>query len=150
MYQFIVRQKLRRVFTELSRGNYEYVLSQLAPEFEHFFLGNHPLGETRHTKEGFRRWCERMYKLTPDLNFEVINVVAGGTPWNTTVVGEWIDRATPADGEPYINRGVHVVRLRWGKITSIHAYFDTQIFGKMCERLAQKGVKEASAAPIID
>lgn len=62
-----------------------------------------------------------------NLQFEVHSVAVSGGPWNTMVVVEWTDRAIPADGQKYKNSGVHIVRLRWGKVISIHAYLDTQV-----------------------
>jgi ketosteroid isomerase-like protein len=66
-----------------------------------------------------------------------------------TLVAEWIDRATPADGTSYENRGVHVLKLRWGRIVSIHAYLDTQIVAAASRRLAEHGFPEAAAEPIF-
>jgi squalene cyclase len=71
-------------------------------------------------------------------------------PWNTTVAVEWVDRATPADGSDYVNEGVHIIKMKWGKVVYLHAYLDTQLTQALCERLAAKGIEEAHAAPIED
>jgi ketosteroid isomerase-like protein len=55
-----------------------------------------------------------------------------------------------ADGQPYENRGVHLIRLRWGRAVSVRAYLDTQIYAAACRRMAENGVAEAKAAPITD
>jgi ketosteroid isomerase-like protein len=143
------RRQIERMFQELSRGNYEPALAGLAPRFEQVFAGDHPLGGSRHSVEAFRRWFERMYRLFPNLSFEVTATAASGPPWNMTLVAEWIDRATPADGTSYENRGVHVLKLRWGRIVSIHAYLDTQIVAAASRRLAEHGFPEAAAEPIF-
>ncbi len=150
LFHQIVERKVRENFAQLSAGNYEFVLSQMAARFEHFFSGTHPLGGRRQTVGAMRRWFERLYVINRNLRFEVLNIAVSGTPWNTNVVVEWIDRATLANGDPYINQGVHFVRMRWGKIVSLHAYLDTQIFAESCERMAQNGISEAAAAPITD
>jgi ketosteroid isomerase-like protein len=150
MYHAIARRRIRRMFAELSHGNFEPALAGLAPTFEQVFAGDHPLGGTRRTVSTFRLWFERMYRLFPNLAFEVTAVAASGPPWDLTLVAEWIDRATPADGGGYENRGVHVVKLRWGRITSIHAYLDTQIAAEAARRLAAAGIQEAAAAPLND
>ena len=46
------------------------------------------------------------------LDVELHRVVVAGWPWAATAVAEWTDSATLADGEPYVNSGVHVIRLR--------------------------------------
>jgi ketosteroid isomerase-like protein len=148
LFHQIVERKVRENFAQLSAGNYEFVLSQMALRFDHFFSGTHPLGGKRHSVDAMRRWFERLYTINQNLRFEVLNVAVSGTPWNTNVVVEWIDRATLANGDPYINQGVHFVRMRWGKVISLHAYLDTQVFAEACERMAQAGVAEAAAALI--
>jgi ketosteroid isomerase-like protein len=77
------------------------------------------------------------------------SIAASGGPWDTTVVVEWTDRATPADGKDYVNSGAHVIGMRWGKVVSIHAYLDTQVLTATLNRMAVSGIKEAKAPPII-
>lgn len=150
IFHQIVERKVRENFAQLSAGNYEFVISQMAPRFDHFFSGTHPLGGRRHSVDAMRRWFKRLYTICRNLQFEVLDVSVSGTPWNTTVAVEWIDRATLANGDPYINQGVHFIRMRWGKAVSLHAYLDTQVFAAACERMAQEGIAEAAAAPITD
>lgn len=80
LYHEIVRRKVRNNFVELSAGNYEHVLVQMAPHFDHHFAGAHPLGGRRHTVAAMRRWFERLYRLTPNLSFEILGVSVSGTP----------------------------------------------------------------------
>ncbi len=44
----------------------------------------------------------------------------------------------------------HWIHLRWGKVMSFHAYLDTQRIAEACHEMAQQGVTEAAAAPILD
>lgn len=148
MYHLIVRRKLLRVFAELGKGNSEYVIAGLAPAFDHQFAGAHALGGVRHTVPAIRAWFERLYRLFPDINFTIKHVAVSGWPWNTTALVEWHDSATTATGEPYDNDGVHIVRLRWGKLVSLHAYLDTAILARSCSQMAAAGVAEAGATPI--
>ena len=150
MYHWMVRRLIRRTFASLSRGDYESVLKGVSPSIVHTFGGTHALGGTRHSVEAMRRWFQRLYRLCPELNFEVKAVAVSGWPWDTTVAVEWVDRAKPADGSEYVNEGVHVVRLRWSEAVSIHAYLDTQVFAALCQRLAGFGLVEANAPPIED
>jgi hypothetical protein len=72
-----------------------------------------------------------------------------GWPNNTTVTAQWDAHASLADGgEPYRNRGVHIVRLRWFKIVDMDVYQDTQILRAALDRQAAAGIDEATAAEI--
>jgi len=150
-YHRIVERKTRENFVLLSAGDYEPVLGQISSDFEHFFSGRHPLGGRRHSVDAMRRWFKRLYTINRTLRFEIKDICVSGLPWDTVVAVEWIDRAILADGDDsYINQGVHFIRMRWGKIVSLHAYLDTQIFAEASARVAQNGIAEAAAAPIID
>jgi ketosteroid isomerase-like protein len=37
----------------------------------------------------------------------------------TTVIIRWVGAQTLPDGAPYENHGVHIVRLRWGKVVPL-------------------------------
>ena len=150
VYHAIVRRKLIQVFEELGTGNYLYILAGLAPQFEHSFAGNHPLGGTRHSVEAMRDWFERLFRLFPGINFAIKHIAVSGPPWATTAVIEWHDKATTAAGQPYDNDGVHVARLRWGKLHSLHAYPDTAIIVEACRAMASSGIAEAEASLIED
>jgi len=150
MYYWLVRRQVRRTFESLSRGDYEPALKGVSPSVAHTLNGAHPLGGTRHSVAGMRRWLQRLYRLCPQLSFKIKNIAVSGWPWDTTVAVEWLDRAMPVDGSPYVNEGVHIIKLRWGKAVSIHAYLDTQHVEALCRRLATFGLEEASALPIED
>ena len=150
MYSFMVRKVVKQVFESLNRGDYESVLKGISPSITHTFSGSHALGGTRHSIEGMRRWFQRLYLLSPGLNFQIKNIAVSGFPWDTTVAVEWIDTATPADGSEYINEGVHIIKMRWGKVVYLHAYLDTQLTEELCQRLTDYGIAEASALPIED
>ena len=151
LYQEVVKRKALESFAQLSAGNYEHALQQMAPEFDHFFSGTHALGGRRHSPDTMRRWFERLYRINQTLRFEIQDISVSGAPWNTAIVIEWVDRARLADSnDAYVNQGVHFIRMRWGKVVSLHAYLDTQVWRDACERMARAGVSEAVAAPIVD
>lgn len=150
MYHWVVRRLLRQTFAALSRGDYESVLKGVSPSVTHTFSGTHALGGTRHSRDAMRRWFQRLYRLFPGLNFEIRNIAVSGWPWDTTAAVEWTDRATPADGSAYVNEGVHMIKLRLGKLVYLHAYLDTQLAEALCRRLAASGLEEAAAPPIED
>jgi ketosteroid isomerase-like protein len=148
IYRTIVARRVRATFDALGRGDYETGLSGVAEDVTHTFEGDHPLGGTRHSREAMRSWFERLFRLFPALEFELHAVVVKGWPWNTVVAVQWTDSGSSRDQVPYVNDGVHVVRLRWGKAVEIHAYLDTQKVREACDRMAAAGIAEAGAAPI--
>ena len=142
-YRYAVEGMVRFAFARLSAGDYRTFLTACASDVEH------ALGGTRHSKEGLEHWFGRLFRLFPGLDFEVKRVLVRGWPWRTVAIVEWVDRARPADGVPYVNEGTHVLRLSWGRVVGIHAYLDTQKVEEVCERLAEAGIEEAAAPPIL-
>jgi ketosteroid isomerase-like protein len=149
MYHMITRRRVTSVFARLNKGEYEYALSGIGTTIAHRFAGDHSLGGTRTSTRTMRHWFARLLRLFPNLQFELHSIAASGAPWDTTVVVEWTDRATPADGKDYVNSGAHVIRMRWGKVVSLHAYLDTQVLIDTLSRMAANGIEEAQAPPII-
>ena len=90
------------------------MLEGLAPRFEHFFLGDHALGGLRFTLEKTRLWYERLYRLLPDISFDLRAIRISGPPWNTLVTVDWLESNSGTDGVRTFTSGVHVVRLAWG------------------------------------
>jgi ketosteroid isomerase-like protein len=148
MYKTIARRRARSLFAALSRGDWQSATEDVAENAHHIFPGDNALGGERHTREAMRHWFERVYRLIPDLNFEVKQVSVRGWPWDMAVSVEWRDWGHAANGEAYENEGAHWIRIRRGKATYIHAYLDTEKVTRLCERLAAAGIEEAAAAPI--
>ncbi|HYP54827.1 MAG TPA: nuclear transport factor 2 family protein [Solirubrobacterales bacterium] len=150
IYRAIVKRRARGVFAALSQGEPSAVTKNLADDVHHVFAGDNAFGGERHSREAFERWLERLYRLIPEIEFEVHDVAVRGWPWDTAVAVEWSDRGRTADGEPYENEGAHWIRLRWGKVVSIHGYLDTGSLTRTLERLTDAGFEEAAAAPVAD
>jgi len=150
MYHAIVRSNVRKLFDALGRRDVDYVVAGMAPRFEHIFPGDHTLGGVRHTRPAIRAWFERLFRVLPGLSFEIKHIAVSGGPWATTVVVEWRDFATLADGTSYVNDGAHAIQLRWGKVVVLHAYLDTQIMIDALRAMAAAGVAEAVAPRIED
>ncbi|MCK8495318.1 nuclear transport factor 2 family protein [Spirosoma sp. RP8] len=97
-----------------------------------------------------RQWSARLFRLFPGLNFVIRSITVSGWPWLTTIAVEWTDRATPADGSSYVNEGIHLIKMRWGKVVYLRANLDTAVLIATCEGLATYSLSEAIAAPIED
>jgi ketosteroid isomerase-like protein len=148
MYKAIARRRARATFDALSRGDWEAAIEDVAPDVHHVFPGDNAIGGERHSKDAMARWFERVYRLIPELRFEVRNVAVKGPPWDMMVAVEWTDYGKAADGVPYENEGAHWIRLQRGKATYVHAFLDTEKVTAICNRLAADGVEEAAAEPI--
>jgi ketosteroid isomerase-like protein len=148
MYHAIARRRAAAVFDLLGESEWEKVVDQLADDVCHTFPGRHPLGGTRHSRDGVRRWFERLERLFPGHTFRVQRVVSRGWPWDTWIAVQWSAALRPAAGRPYANHGSHWIQIRWGKVKSFHGYLDTQLIVDACEEMAKAGIAEASAPPI--
>jgi ketosteroid isomerase-like protein len=150
MYHSVVRSRVKKLFAAVNGGNAEPVLQMFARSFEHSFLGETALGGTRRTLDSTRRWYERLYRLLPDITFDVRRILVSGGPWNTTVVIEWDETNSGTDGVRTRNSGVHVLNLRWGRATQLLICPDTSGLKATLERLARAGNSEAVSPPIVD
>lgn len=148
MYHYFVERLARKNFDRINRRDFAPVLRSCAPTLRHRFGGHHALGGTRHRREDFARWLDRLAKVMPDMKLFVTDVWVKGSPANTTVIVRWKNRATLANGTAYENHGVHLLRLRWGTIHEIDANEDSQVVAEGLRVQAAHGIREASL-PLI-
>jgi ketosteroid isomerase-like protein len=113
MYHAIVRRRVRELFGAVNRADAEPVLRAFAGQFEHSLLGDHALGGSRRTLAATRRWYERLYRLLPDIHFDLRRIWVSGAPWKTLVLVEWDETNSGTDGVRVENSGVHVMHLSW-------------------------------------
>ena len=150
MYHAIVRRRVVDLFRAVSSGDAEPVLRTFAPRFEHTFLGESALGGTRRTLSATRRWYERLYRLLPDIKFDLKDILVSGGPWNTLVAVSWEETNSATDGVRTYNRGVHLMQLRWGRAMRLVICPDTVDLKATLDRLGTAGNTEALALPILD
>lgn len=150
MYHNIVRRKVLDLFAAINKGDAEPVLNAFASRFEHVFIGDTALGGTRRTLSATRAWYQRLYRLLPDISFDVRRVSISGAPWNTLVVAQWRETNSGTDGVRTSAEGVHVLHLAWGRATRLIICPDTVKLKATLERLSAAGNAEAFAAPIVD
>ena len=60
----------------------------------------------------------------------------------------WTASQTLPDGFTYANHGVHIVRMRWGRIIDIDANEDSQVVAESMPIFAAAGIEDALAEPI--
>ncbi len=147
-YHGVVRGRVRKVFELISRNDWQTVLSDSAEDVHHIFPGDHPLGGERHSRDAVAEWSRRLERLFPGHEFKVERVAVSGWPWRTHVAVGWTALLEPRVGASYVNVGAHWLEIRWGKVTYIRAYLDSQAVARACATMAEAGVDEAAAAPI--
>jgi ketosteroid isomerase-like protein len=150
IYRTIVKRRAHALFASLSRGDWRSTTDGIAADVHHVFPGDNALGRERHSLAAMESWFERLYRLIPEIEFEVRDVAVRGWPWDTAIAVEWTDSGRGADGTRYANEGAHWIRLRWGRAVSIHAHLDTEKVTALLAEMAAAGVEEAAAAPIAD
>ncbi len=149
MYHAIVKRRLLASFEALNRGDYGAITSQFAPDAVHWFSGDrHPLSGTRRTREGILAWYARLERLMPDLQFHIEHAAVSGGPWDTVAMLSWSDALHDRAGKAYANRGVHLIRLKWGKVVELQVYCDIAYLQGYFDALVSQGVEEAQADPI--
>ena len=155
MYRTIVRWRVRALFAEANRGNWQAIIDALGPTFVYRFIGDTPLGGTRTTKPAMQAWFQRIYRLVPDAQLHPQMIVVEGGPWNTRVMTYVKFRGTlPAvsdgPGAPYENEVMQLMQLKWGRICAVTTLEDTQRFVAILPALAAAGIADATAGPITD
>ena len=149
VYRNVVRGKVIDSFGYLNERDASRALGLMDANVEYTFEGEHSLGGTRVSRAGVEKWFGRLFRLLPG-KFTLRSVEVVGGPWRSTVYTVFDDVVTPPFGEPYRNHGVQVVELRWGVAVRIHTYADTAKVQRALSVLAEHGVDEANAPPIIE
>jgi ketosteroid isomerase-like protein len=149
IYSSIVKKSIRQSFDHINNHRWDAAVKALAPQIHHCVSGAHALGGERHDKEATRRWFERFGRVLPNLQLKVDKVWVKGWPWHTTVFARWDGTATLLNGDAYVNRGLHVFTLRWGKAYALEEFFDSQAAANALAAQAAAGLKEAVAEQIV-
>ncbi len=148
-YHAVVKKLVKDSFKWVNEHQYDEVLKGVSDKkLEHIFAGDNCLGGTRHDKESFKRWLIRVGTVFPELKIEVQDVEIKGMPNNTLVIARWVATCNLLNGDPYINKGVHFITLKWGKVVKINVYEDTQTVTHGLGVQFEAGVKEANASKI--
>ena len=150
MYHRFVTYMVRKQFDRINHGDIDGLIQPQAGDVEFTMAGDHALGGTRRTMEAQRKWFERVFRLFPELHFDIRSVAVSGGPRNTIATVEWTERSDLPGGDPYLNQGVHVIGLRNGKVVRTTVYLDTVKLSAVLQKLAAQGVEEAAAPPIVD
>jgi ketosteroid isomerase-like protein len=148
-YHTIVASIARKQFDRVNQKDYAGILHECAPDVHHRFGGDQALGGERHSKEALAKWFDRLGRLGAKLTLTVQDVWVKGWPWDTTVIVRWTATDTLVDGGEYRNRGVHVIRMAWGKFLDIDANEDSQAVARNMALQKECGIEEAGMPPIL-
>lgn len=150
IYSAIVEKLVRKVFLAVQNHDYDQVLDGISStNLTHRFAGPNSLGGVRHDKFALEKWFRRVGQVLPELKFEVNDVIVHGGPWNTTVIARWIATCNLKNGDHYVNHGIHVIKLRWGKAYDFDVYEDTFAVTVGLDKQAKSGIAEAAAPQIV-
>ena len=149
IYSYIVEKSIRQSFDDVNNQRWSDAVKGLSRNAYHRVAGDHALGGERRGKQVVQQWFERIGRVFPTLHIAVDQVWVTGWPWNTTAFVKWRASAKLLDSQSsYVNNGVHVFNLRWGKVHSIEEYFDSQAADRALAVQSDAGLAEAAARPI--
>jgi len=149
LYSYIVQKKIRQTFDDVNNHRWDKAVEAVAPNVHHRVSGTHALGGERHDKAALRRWFERLGRVQPNLHIKVNNIWVVGLPWYTTVFVQWDGAATLLNGDAYVNRGLHVFTLKWGKVYALEEFQDSEAATYALAAQAATGLNEAVAEQIV-
>jgi ketosteroid isomerase-like protein len=145
LYALVVRLLLRRTLAQLRRGDVEAVLRLYDEGVRFVFPGNNSWAADFQGKDRLRPWLRRFVRV--GLELDVHDILVSGPPWRTTVCVRFTDRASGPDGRlVYENRGVIVLKLRWGKVIYEEANEDTERIAAFDRHLEDLPVPPRQAA----
>ena len=149
MYHWICRRIARKNFERINRKDYQGLLGACVDNVRHRFGGDHALGGRRQSRAALARWLQRLGRLSPTLQLRVLDVWSTGWPHDTTIIVRWEATQEMPDQSDYLNHGVHVIKMRWGKIVEIDANEDSQLVAESLRIWGNHGNPEALAPPIL-
>jgi hypothetical protein len=150
IYHNYIRKLVRSNFKSIEEHRPEEVMSGISDiTLEHTFAGDNSLSGTRHDKESVLRWFKRVNIVLPELKFEITDIQVKGGPANTLVIARWTATCRLLNGEPYENKGVHFINIKWGKAVKFDVYENTKVVSHGLDVQFEAGIKEAKAPKIV-
>lgn len=148
MYNLIIKNKIRKAFGYVNRHEYQKLVPDMHKRVRHSFAGNHALGGIRNDADTLLTWFDRLGIVLPGIQLAITSMYVKGWPHHTTVFVQWEARETLLNGDPYFNRGLHKITIRWGKITELDVYEDSQAVARALDKQFKSGIAEAGAEKI--
>ena len=150
IYHNYVKKLVRSNFKSIEEHRPEEIMSGISDiTLEHTFAGDNSLSGTRHDKESVLRWFKRVNIVLPELKFEITDIQVKGGPANTLVIARWTATCHLLNGEPYENKGIHLITIKWGKAVKFDVYENTKVVSHGLDVQFEAGIKEAKAPKIV-
>ncbi|MCK8495437.1 nuclear transport factor 2 family protein [Spirosoma sp. RP8] len=149
MYHYFVKQQVKKSFELVNQRRFSELINDMVLNVRHSFAGDHALGGVRNDQAAVKAWLERLARVTPNLNITIHHINVEGWPHNTLAIVRWTATATLENGDPYVNKGVHFITLKWGKVVELDVHEDTLTVYNGLEKQYQAGIQEAKAPQII-
>ncbi|AJY73795.1 nuclear transport factor 2 family protein [Paenibacillus beijingensis] len=140
MYHSIVKRNIRAAFDHLNKGDYEKVLAMFSPDIRFRFPGQHSLAANLSSLPDVRNWFEKFLSTLKGIQFEILDILVEGAPWNTIAMTRFRDTIPLPDGREMYNEGVQFLRIKWGKIVEDQLYIDTQIMESALSEIGKPSV----------
>jgi ketosteroid isomerase-like protein len=131
MYRWLVARAVPRVLVPIARGRTWLARLVFAPDAEFVFPGQPSYAAHCRSRRDIEAWLRDSAALRP--NYEVLDIVVGGPPWNTRIAIRFRDAIAP----DYTNEGMHRMRMRCGRIVHERAFLDTQLIDAWEQRHPQ-------------
>jgi len=126
LLSWIAGKLVNWVFAGLRAGSNKRAMLLDAKDVVLRFPGENSFAGVFNGKQAHREWEQRFCDL--GIQIYADEVVAVGPPWHTTMCVRGYDHCASPEGERiYDNRYVIWGHTRWGRITDIEVYEDTEI-----------------------
>ena len=134
MYRWTLRRIAHWACERLNRGDIRPLLALFDPNATYHYHGEHSWAADFATRRELEPWLQRFADL--GIQFHPEEIIVSGPPWDSHVVLVYSDELRDEDGEIiYTNRGVHVARVLWGRITEDEVFSDSQRVAELDDRL---------------
>jgi ketosteroid isomerase-like protein len=120
VYAWLIGRLIRWGYAQAVRGDTRLLLTLAADDIEFVFPGQNSFAGIYRGKAELDAWMQRFAALSP--RFEVHDVVVSGAPWNIRAAVRFSDRI----GEQYSNEGMEYLVIRWGRLTKLQVFEDTE------------------------
>ncbi len=129
------RRVVDALYAAFLSGDGDGMLAQMSDDVEVRFLAQ----GTFHGLPEVRRFMQFSADLLRDLDFRIRRTIVDGD----TAAVIWDESATTAAGKPWENHGVDVIRVRGGKIVSLHENNDVNLIYEHFPRYDAAGQSDA-------
>ena len=125
LLSWLAGKLLNWVFVDLRAGSNKRAMLLDAKDVVLRFPGENSFAGVFNGKEAHRKWEQRFCDLGMQIHAD--EVVATGPPWKVTMCVRGTDYCLSPEGEKvYDNRYVIWGHSRWGRLTDLEVYEDTQ------------------------